>query len=105
MESPVGRVLLRLTGVSLFVVAVVGLVAPRPVNVGYRWQVVVPVTLGLLVLAVAVRLPSWAKHRWTPAVVAVGGGAIATFVGLMTRYHYGWDARVVMDMARALQAG
>ena len=43
MESPVGRALLRLAGVSLLAVAVVGLVAPRPVNVEHRWQVVVPV--------------------------------------------------------------
>ena len=33
MESPVGRALLRLAGVSLVAVAVVALVAPRPVNV------------------------------------------------------------------------
>lgn len=106
MESPVGRVLLRLAGVSLFAVAVVGLVAPRPVNVGYRWQVVVPVAVGLVVVvAAAVRLPRWSKNRWLPVVVSVVGGVVATLVGLMQRYHYGWDARVVMDMARALQAG
>jgi hypothetical protein len=105
MESPVGRVLLRLAGVSLVAVAVVGLVAPRAVNVAHRWQVVVPVTVALVLLAAALRLPRWAKSRWTPAVVAVGGGAVATVIGLMTRYHYGWDARVVLDMARALQAG
>lgn len=105
MESPVGRVLLRLAGVSFVAVALVGLVAPRPVNVGYRWQVVVPVAVGLVMLAGVVRLPRWSKTRWTPAVVAVAGGALATLVGLMQRYHYGWDARVVMDVARSLQAG
>jgi hypothetical protein len=105
MESPVGRALLRLAGVSLVAVAVVGLLAPRPVNVEHRWQVVVPVTLGLVLLAAVVRVPAWAKQRWVPLAVAVGGGVVATFVGLMTRYRYGWDARIVMDMARGLQSG
>ena len=105
MESPVGRALLRLAGVSLVAVAVVGLLAPRPVNVEHRWQVVVPVTLGLVLLAAVVRVPSWAKGRWTSLVIAVGGGVLATMVGLMTGYRYGWDARIVMDMARGLQAG
>ena len=105
MESPVGRALLRLAGVSLVTVAVVGLVAPRPVNVEHRWQVVVPVTLGLVLFAAVVRVPGWAKRRWVPVVIAVGGGLVATLVGLMTRYRYGWDARIVMDMARGLQAG
>lgn len=105
MESPVGRALLRLAGASLLAVAVVGLVAPRPVNVVHRWQVVVPVALGLVGVAATVRLPRWSKNRWSPVAVAVGGGAVATLIGLMQRYHYGWDARVVMDVARSLQAG
>lgn len=105
MESRVGRALLRLAGVSLVAVALVALVAPRPVNVGHRWQVVVPVTVALVVLAALMRVPAWAKRRGAALVVAVGGGAVATVIGLMTRYHYGWDARVMLDMARALQAG
>ena len=105
MESPVGRALLRLAGVSLVAVALVGLVAPRPVNVGHRWQVVVPVCAALVLLAVLVRVPQWAKNRWVPVVVAVGGAVVATFLGLMSRYRYGWDARVVMDLARSLHGG
>src|SRR5829696_6284550 len=105
MDSSVGRVLLRLAGVSLVAVALVALVAPRPVNIGHRWQVVVPVTLVLVLLAAVLRLPCWAKNRWMPVVVAVGGGVVATFIGLMMRYSYGWDARVVLGMARSLQNG
>ena len=90
MESPVGRALLRLTGVSLVAVAVVGLVGPRAVNVAHRPQVVVPVTLSLVALSVLVRVPAWAKNRWLPVAVALGGGALATAVGLMTGYRYGW---------------
>lgn len=105
MDTPVGRALLRLTGVSLVAVASVGLVAPRAVNVAHRPLVVVAVTLALLALAVLVRVPAWAKNRWLPVVTAVGGGAVAGAMGLMTGYRYGWDARVIMDMARALQAG
>ncbi len=105
MESPVGRALLRLAGVSLVAVAVVGLVAPRPANLELRWQVVVPVALGLVLLAAVVRVPRWAKRPWVPVLVALSGGFLAAAVGLMTRYRYGWDARVIMDMARSLQAG
>ncbi len=105
MDTPVGRALLRLTGVSLVAVALVGLVAPRPVNVAHRPLVVVPVTLALLAAAALVRVPRWAKNRWVPAATAVGGAVVAGAVGMMTGYRYGWDARVVMDMARALQGG
>ncbi|GAB3875824.1 glycosyltransferase family protein [Terrabacter terrigena] len=105
MDTPVGRALLRLTGVSLVAVGLVGLLAPRAVNVAHRPQVVVPATLGLLALAGLVRAPRWAKNRWLPVATAIGGGVVAGAVGLMTGYRYGWDARVVMDMAKALQAG
>ena len=105
METPVGRALLRLTGVSLVIVAVVALVAPRAANIDYRWQVVVPTVVVLLVVAAVARVPSWLENRWVPVIVSVGGGGLATWVGLMGRYEYGWDARVVMDLARALQAG
>ena len=105
METPVGRALLRLTGVSLLAVAVVALVAPRAANVEYRWQVVVPTVVVLLVVAAVARVPRWLENRWVPVVVAVGGGALATWVGLMGRYEYGWDARVIMDIARSLNAG
>ena len=105
METPVGRALLRLTGVFLVAVAVVALVAPRAANIEYRWQVVVPTVLVLLVLAAVFHVPRWAENRWLPVVVAVGGGGLATWVGLMDRYEYGWDARVIMDMARSLSAG
>ena len=57
MESPVGRALLRLTGVSLVAVAVVALVAPRRVSVDYRWQVVVPTVVVGIALAARVRVP------------------------------------------------
>jgi hypothetical protein len=105
METPVGRALLRLTGVCLLAVAVVALVAPRVANFEYRWQVVVPTVAVLLVVAAVARVPTWLEHRWVPVVVAVAGGALAVWVGLMDRYDYGWDARAIMAMARSLHAG
>lgn len=105
METPVGRALLRLTGVSLVAVAVVALVAPRPVNVAYDRWVVVPVTLLLVVVALTVRVPGPLRARWVPATVSVAGGALATVLGLVGRYDFGWDARVVLEMARSLAAG
>ncbi len=104
MDSRVGRALLRLAGVSLVAVALVALVAPRPVNVAHRWQVVVPATVALVVVAALVRVPGWPRGA---------GGARR---GRRRRrrghghrphdaLHYGWDARVMLDMARLLQAG
>ncbi|GAB3060059.1 hypothetical protein GCM10027053_22720 [Intrasporangium mesophilum] len=105
METPVGRALLRLTGVVLVAVAVVALVAPRAANIEYRWQVVVPTVLVVLVVAAVAHVPRWVENLWVPVVVAVGGGVLATWVGLMGRYEYGWDARVIMDMARSVSGG
>ena len=105
MDSPVGRLLLRLTGVGLLGVALVALVAPRPVITPYRWPVVVAGVVVLVTLAVVVRLPGWLRSRWVPAAVAVGGGVVTAAVGLAGQYPYGWDARVVMDLARTLDSG
>lgn len=105
MDSALGRMLLRLVGACLLAVAVAGLVAPRSVNTPYRWYVVVPGCLALLAVAAFARSPRWVRPRWVGPVLAVGGGVLATLVGLAGRYEYGWDARVVMDLARALHAG
>ncbi len=105
METPVGRALLRLTGVSLVLVAVVAVVAPRPANLVYGRWVVVPALLACLALAWLGRVPAAMRNRWLPVVVALAGGAVAAGLGLALRYDYGWDARVVMDMARSLAAG
>ncbi|WP_323097143.1 hypothetical protein [Intrasporangium sp. YIM S08009] len=105
MDSALGRTLLRLVGACLLAVAVVGLVAPRAVNTPYRWYVVVPACLALVAVAAFARSPRWVRARWVRPVLAVVGGVVATLVGLAGRYEYGWDARVVMDLARALHAG
>jgi len=105
METPVGRVLLRLTGVFLVLVATVALVAPRPGFVEYNRWVVAPVVIAALAVAWLGRVPDALKNRWLPVVVSVGGGALAAGLGLALRYHYGWDARVIMEMARSLHAG
>ncbi|EWT03431.1 hypothetical protein N865_17025 [Intrasporangium oryzae NRRL B-24470] len=105
MESPVSRSVLRLAGAGLVAVALVALVAPRPANIHYRWPVVLPTVAVLLGLAALVRVPAALKNRWLPVVVAVVGGAVATALGQVLRYDYGWDARVVMNIARALHAG
>src|SRR6478752_741217 len=105
MDSSVGRLLLRLTGVGLLGVALVALVAPRPVITPYRWPVVVVGVVALIVAALVVRLPGWLRRGWVPPAVAVGGGVVTAAVGLAGRYAYGWDARVVMDLARTLDSG
>jgi len=105
MDSSVGRLLLRLTGVGLLGVALVALVAPRPVITPYRWPVVVVGVVALIVAALVVRLPGWLRRGWVPPAVAVGGGVVKAAVGLAGRYAYGWDARVVMDLARTLDSG
>ena len=105
MDSAVGRALLRLTGVGLLAVAVVALVAPRPVITPFRWPVVLVGVAALVALALLVRLPRWLGRRWVPATVAVVGGVVAAAVGLAGQYAYGWDARVLMDLARTLDSG
>ena len=85
--------------------ALVALVAPRPVITlplagGRAAGVVV-----LVALALVVRLPRWLVGGWVPVAVAVGGGVVAAAVGLAGQYAYGWDARVVMDLARTLDSG
>jgi hypothetical protein len=104
MDSAVGRALLRLTGVGLLAVAVVALVAPRPVITPFRWPVVLVGVAVLVALALVVRLPRWLGGRWVPAVVAALGGVVAAVVGLAGQYAYGWDARVVMDLAGTLDS-
>ena len=105
METPVGRALLRLTGVLLVLVALVALVAPRPGFVEYNRWVVAPTAIVAVCVAVLGTVPDALKNRWVPVAVSVGGGALAAGLGLLLRYPYGWDARVIIEMARALHAG
>lgn len=105
MDSPVGRLLLRLTGVGLLAVALVALVAPRPVITPYRWPVVVAGVVVLVALGLVVRVPRRLVRDWVPVAVAVGGGVVAAAVGVGGQYAYGWDARVVMELAGRLDAG
>ncbi|GAA6524737.1 hypothetical protein [Intrasporangium sp. DVR] len=105
METPVGRAMLRLTGVSLVAVVVTALVAPRSPNITYDRTVVVPVVIACVALAWFGRVPAGLKNRWVPVVVAVAGGAVAAGLGQALRYDFGWDARVMLEMARSLHAG
>lgn len=105
METPVGRALLRLTGVSLVLVVATALLAPRQPNITYDRAIVVPVLVVCAALAWFGRVPGALKNRWVPVGVAVVGGAVATGLGLALRYDFGWDARVMLEMARSLHAG
>ena len=109
METPVGRALLRLTGVSLVLVSVAALVAPRRANIGYDWFVVVPTVVAVVAVALLGRLPLVFTGRRAPravaVVVAVAGGALTGWLGIVMRYRFGWDARVVLDLALRLQSG
>ncbi len=108
-----GRTLLRLTGAMLLLVAVIALVAPRPVHTPLHQPVVVIGVVVLVAAALIVRLPRRLLRddgsRWTrvrvPTVVAVAGGILTAATGLALRYPFGWDARVVMDLAATLDSG
>ncbi|MEO7751868.1 MAG: hypothetical protein ABIS35_00495 [Terracoccus sp.] len=105
METPVGRALLRLTGVSLVIVATVALVAPRRANIGYDWFVVVPTVVVALAGALTLRVPDALHGRWVPLVVSLAGGVVSGALGVVMRYRFGWDARVVLDLAVRVQSG
>ena len=105
MENPVGRALLRLTGVALVMVAIVAVVAPRQPNISYDLRVVVPVLIVALAFAWFGRVPAVLKNRWLPIVVATVGGGLAGALGLALRYDFGWDARVIFEIARSIHAG
>lgn len=79
--------------------------APRPSHTAYHWQVVVPLVLVLLAVGTLGHVPRLLRGRWPPVVVAVAGGLLATVVGQLLRYDYGWDARFVMQIARDLDSG
>ncbi|HKX67444.1 MAG TPA: hypothetical protein VJN29_09490 [Intrasporangium sp.] len=105
MDNPVARALLRLTGVALVTVAVVAVVAPRQPNISYDPRIVVPVLIVALAIGWFGRVPEVLKNRWMPIVVATAGGGVATGLGLALRYDFGWDARVIFEMARSTHAG
>lgn len=105
MENPVGRALLRLTGVALVLVAIVAVVAPRQPNISYDPRIVVPVLVIALAFGCFGRVPAVLKNRWLPIVVAIFGGGVAAGLGLALRYDFGWDARVMLEVARSIHAG
>ena len=105
MDNPVARALLRLTGIALVIVAIVAVVAPRQPNISYDPRIVVPVLIVALAIGWFGRVPEVLKNRWLPIVVAIAGGAVAAGLGLAMRYDFGWDARVIFEMARSLHAG
>ncbi|MCU1536833.1 MAG: hypothetical protein JWP82_1184 [Humibacillus sp.] len=108
-----GRTLLRLTGAMLLLVAVIALAAPRPVHTPLHQPWVVAGVVVLMAAALLVRLPRVLLRddgaRWTrvrvPTVVALAGGIVTVATGLGLRYPFGWDARVVMDLAATLDSG
>ena len=105
MKTPVGTALLRLTGVALVIVAVVAVVAPRQPNISYDSWIVVPALVAAMAFAWFGRVPTVLKNRVLPFVVAIVGGSVAAGLGLALRYDFGWDARVILEMARSLHAG
>ena len=105
MENQVGRALLRLTGVALVIVVIVAVVAPRQPNISYDPKIVMPAFIVALAFAWFGRVPAVLKSRWVPVIVAVVGGGVAAGLGLVLRYDFGWDARVILEIARSIRAG
>jgi hypothetical protein len=105
MESRVGRALQRATGAGLLFVAVVALVRPRPVITPLHQPVVVLGVALLVAGALVVRLPRWLRHGRAPLATAAAGGVVAAVTGLAGLYPFGWDARVVLDIAATLESG
>lgn len=84
-------------------------IVPRPVFTSFDQAVVLVTCVVVLGLLLVARVPRLARpvvdSRWTALVVALVGGALGAVMGELMRYPYGWDARVVMSIARQVHAG
>lgn len=81
-------------------------IVPRPGFTPINQHLVVPTCIIALALVTLVRVPARVRtmlaSRWAGPVFAVLGGGVGAFVGEVLRYPYGWDANVVMGLARRI---
>jgi hypothetical protein len=100
---------LRVVGVTMVLGALGVALFPRPAFTDFSAAIV----LGTLAIIVFVGMvgpcPRWLERlagaRSIAPAMAVTGGALGAGLGELTRYPYGWDAAVIMDIARTIHAG
>lgn len=109
VREAVGTAVLRIVGAVTLVGGVAMVVVPRPVLTPLNHTIVVPTCIVALGLVFLLRLPQRLRamlaSRWTGPVLAVLGGGVGAFVGELLHFPYGWDASVVMGLARRIHAG
>lgn len=113
IEQRAGTALLRLAGVFLLFVGVVGVVAPRDPNIYYsRWRVLLFLVVLALGAAATVALarrsrrpPSSRRLRLVSVGVTVAGSAVCTLLAWALRYDTQWDAGGVAAMSQWLVDG
>lgn len=109
VRDTVGTAALRTVGIVMLLGGLAMLIVPRPVITPVNRWIVVPTAVAAVALALLVRVPRpvrsvLARRGWGP-VLAVLGGGVGAFVGEVLHYPYGWDANVVMSLARKIHAG
>lgn len=109
VRETVGTAALRIVGFVMLAGGLAMLIVPRPVITPMNHWITVPVAIAVAALALLVRVPrpvrSVLAWRGSGPVLAVLGGGVGAFVGEVLHYPYGWDANVVMGLARRIHAG
>lgn len=91
--------------VVLLLVSVGAALLPQQEGGRLHWLITLPTVAACVLLATGARLPAVAKRPRADVVIAVLGALVTWCFALALRYRYGWDANVVMSVARGLSDG
>ncbi|MDN5796572.1 MAG: glycosyltransferase family 39 protein [Intrasporangium sp.] len=109
MRATVATATLRAIGAVMLVGGLAMVIVPRPLYTPMNQWVIVPTCIVAVAVALLVPVPHGVRavlaSRWAGPVLALVGGGVGAVVGEVMRYPYGWDAGVVMGIARRLDAG
>ena len=109
MIGRVGTLLGRVIGATMVFGAMVVALFPRTAIVALSTPLVLVTLVTVVAVTLLAPMPRWlgrlAASRWTAPTVALSGGAVATALGELLRYPYGWDAAVIMSIAHAVDSG
>lgn len=109
VRQTVGRAGQRVVGAVMLIGGLAMVIVPRPVITPMDHRVIVATCVVAVLLALLVPVPGRLRtvlaSRWSGPLLALAGGGVGLFIGQVLHYHFGWDANVVMSLARRIQAG